>query len=75
MYLDSYTEAGVPAAYVLRMMTTNAAHLLGVEGERGAIRAGLAADIIPTPADPLADITALRRVAFVMKNGKVIRKP
>ena len=75
MYLDSYVEAGVPAAYVLRMMTTNAARLLGVENARGAIRAGLAADIIATPADPLADITALRRVAFVMKDGRVVRKP
>jgi imidazolonepropionase-like amidohydrolase len=75
MYLDSYTEAGVPAAYVLKMMTTNAARLLGVEGERGAVRAGLAADIIAVPGDPLADITALRRVAFVMKDGRVVRKP
>jgi imidazolonepropionase-like amidohydrolase len=57
------------------MMTTNAARLLGVENERGSIRAGLAADIIATPADPLEDIKALRRVAFVMKDGKVIRKP
>ncbi|HEV7889557.1 MAG TPA: amidohydrolase family protein [Pyrinomonadaceae bacterium] len=75
MFLDSYTEANIPAPYVLKMMTTNAARLLGVENERGSIRAGLAADIIATPADPLADITALRRVAFVMKEGKVIRKP
>jgi imidazolonepropionase-like amidohydrolase len=75
MFLDSYAEAGVPAPYVLKMMTTNAARLLGVEGERGALRAGLAADIIATPDDPLADITALRRVRFVMKDGKVIRKP
>jgi imidazolonepropionase-like amidohydrolase len=75
MFLDSYTEANIPAPYVLKMMTTNAARLLGVENERGSIRAGLAADIIATPADPLADITALRRVAFVMKDGKVVRKP
>jgi imidazolonepropionase-like amidohydrolase len=75
MFLDSYTEASIPAPYVLRMMTTNAARLLGVENERGAIRAGLAADIIATPADPLADITALRGVRFVMKDGKVIRRP
>jgi imidazolonepropionase-like amidohydrolase len=75
MFLDSYTEAGIPAPYVLRMMTTNAARLLGVDSERGAIRAGLAADIIATTGDPLADITALRRVAFVMKDGRVVRKP
>ena len=72
-YLDSYTEAGVPAPYILRMMTTNAARLLGVERERGAIRPGLYADIVATPGDPLADVTALRRVRFVMKEGKVIR--
>jgi imidazolonepropionase-like amidohydrolase len=65
----------VPAAYVLKMMTTNAARLIGVERERGAIRTGLAADIIATPSDPLADITALRGVRFVMKDGRVVRKP
>lgn len=73
MYLDSYTEAGIPAPYVLKMMTTNAARLLGVEGERGAVRAGLYADLVATPGDPLKDIIELRRVAFVMKEGKVIR--
>ncbi len=75
MFLDSYVEAGVPAPYVLKMMTTNAASLLGVDSQRGAIRAGLAADIIATPGDPLADIKALRRVAFVMKDGRVVRQP
>jgi imidazolonepropionase-like amidohydrolase len=73
MYLDSYTEANIPAPYVLRMMTTNAAHLLGVERERGRVMPGLYADIVATPGDPLADITALRRVAFVMKEGKVFK--
>ena len=75
MFLDSYIEAGIPAAYVLKMMTANASRLLGLENERGFLRPGLAADIIATPADPLADITALRRVSFVMKDGKVVRKP
>ena len=72
-YLDTYVEAGVPAPYVLRMLTTNAARLLGVESARGAIKPGLYADIVATPGDPLADITALRRIAFVMKEGKVYK--
>jgi imidazolonepropionase-like amidohydrolase len=72
-YLDTYAEAGIPAPYVLRMLTTNAARLLGVERERGAIKPGLHADIVATPGDPLADITALRRISFVMKEGKVVR--
>lgn len=75
MYLDSYTEAGVPAPYVLKMLTTNAARLLGVERERGTIQPGLYADIVATPGDPLKEITELRRIAFVMKEGKVIRRP
>ena len=54
-------------------MTTDAARLVGVEKQRGRLAAGLAADIIATPADPLADIYALRRVNFVMKEGKVFR--
>jgi imidazolonepropionase-like amidohydrolase len=36
-----------------------------------AIKAGLAADIIATPRNPLDDILALKSVSFVMKNGKV----
>jgi imidazolonepropionase-like amidohydrolase len=73
MYLDSYTEAGIPAPYVLRMLTTNAALLLGVERERGRIKPGLYADIVATPGDPLKEITELRRIAFVMKDGKVFK--
>jgi imidazolonepropionase-like amidohydrolase len=36
-------------------MTMNAARLLGVEKDRGALRVGMAADIIATPANPLQD--------------------
>jgi len=44
-----------------------------VDGERGAIRPGLAADIIATPGDPLDNIQTLKNVFFVMKDGAVIR--
>ncbi|HSC78147.1 MAG TPA: amidohydrolase family protein [Candidatus Acidoferrales bacterium] len=74
-YIDVWTAAGVPPAEILKAMTTNAAELLGIAGERGAIKAGQAADIIATPADPLADIQALRKVNFVMKDGAVIKRP
>jgi len=73
-YVDVYKEAGVPARDVLRMMATNAARLLGVEQRRGALRAGLAADIIATADYPLADPAALKKVVFVMKDGKIIRR-
>jgi imidazolonepropionase-like amidohydrolase len=48
--------------------------LLRIEKVRGAIAQGFAADIIATPANPLENIQALRRVMFVMKDGKVVRK-
>jgi imidazolonepropionase-like amidohydrolase len=72
-YVDSWVEAGVPAKDTLRAMTSNAARLLGVDAERGAIKPGLAADIIATPVNPLDDILAVRKVSFVMKNGNVFK--
>jgi imidazolonepropionase-like amidohydrolase len=73
-FLENYVRVGMRPAQILRMMTTDAARLVGVEKQRGAIRPGLAADIIATPADPLADAGALRQVNFVMKDGKVFRQ-
>ncbi len=75
MWIDSYVDAGLPPRAILRAMTSTAAHLLGVDGERGAIRPGLAADLIAVSGDPLSDIQVLKRVVFVMKNGQVIRSP
>jgi imidazolonepropionase-like amidohydrolase len=72
-YVDSWVEAGVPAKDTLRAMTINAARLLGVDGERGAIKPGLAADIIATPENPLDDIQAVRKVSFVMKDGSIFK--
>jgi imidazolonepropionase-like amidohydrolase len=56
------------------MMTTNAARLLGVDKQRGALRTGLAADIIATAENPLDDVAALKKVVFVMKDGKIVKR-
>jgi imidazolonepropionase-like amidohydrolase len=72
-YVDSWIEAGVPAKDTLQAMTINAARLLGVDLERGAIKPGLAADIIAMPENPLENIRAMRKVSFVMKNGSIFR--
>jgi imidazolonepropionase-like amidohydrolase len=74
-YLAVWRAAGVPNAEILKCMTTNDAELLRIQKERGAIAAGLFADIIAMPSSPLDDIESLRKVDFVMKNGAVVRKP
>jgi imidazolonepropionase-like amidohydrolase len=72
-HLDSWVEAGVPAKDTLKAMIPNAARLLGVDGERGSIRPGMAADIIATPENPLQNIQTLKNVFFVMKDGELVR--
>jgi imidazolonepropionase-like amidohydrolase len=71
-FLAIWRSAGIGPAEILRAMTSDAAELLRVN-QRGRIAPGLAADIVALPADPLGDLEALRKIDFVMKNGKVIR--
>jgi len=70
----SYVEYGMRTAEALRAGTVNAAALLRVE-DRGRLRAGLLADIVAVPGDPLADIRVVERVQFVMKGGMIHRAP
>jgi len=65
---------GVPPAEVLRATTVDAAALLDLLSEIGIVEAGKQADLIAVEGNPLADITALRRVSFVMRAGKVYRE-
>jgi len=67
--------AGLTPKDILRAMTVTSARALGVERERGSIRNQMAADIIATTGNPLDDVRALKRVEFVMKNGRVVRQP
>ena len=72
-YLKVWHSAGIPAAKILKCMTTNVAELLGIQDQRGAIVSGQFADIIATPENPLTNIEALQKVHFVLKEGSVIR--
>jgi imidazolonepropionase-like amidohydrolase len=72
-WIDSYIAAGFKPAELLASMTTVAARALGVEKQRGSIRPQMAADIIATTGNPLDDVAALKRVEFVMRNGKVVK--
>ena len=50
------------------------ARVMGWADQIGSIAKGKFADLVAVPGDPAADITALQRVRFVMKGGKVIRQ-
>jgi len=63
---------GMTPATAIVAATTNAAELLGVAKDVGALRPGMAADLIAVPSDPLKDITVLKTVQFVMKGGRVV---
>jgi len=74
-YLAVWRAAGIPPADILRAMTVDAAELLRINKDRGSIAVGLSADLVATPGNPLDDIENLRRIDFVMKDGKIVRRP
>jgi imidazolonepropionase-like amidohydrolase len=68
-------KAGLSPVEALRAATSVNAELLGLDGEIGRLAPRTAADIVAVPGDPTRDITAVTRVAFVMKGGVVVRRP
>ena len=66
-------EQGQPAMDAIVSATSRAAASMGLETEIGAVAPGMQADLIAVDGDPSQDITALRRVVFVMKGGRVVR--
>jgi imidazolonepropionase-like amidohydrolase len=70
--LIALVDRGMTPLGAIRAATTVAAELIDAE-DRGRLEAGLLADIIAVPGDPLADITLTEQVRFVMKGGQVYR--
>ncbi len=66
-------EFGMKPIEAIQASTIWAADLLGVAGKAGAVKQGHWADIIAVEGDPLADVSAMGKVRFVMKEGKVYR--
>ncbi len=65
---------GMTPAQAIRAATSSAADALNRTKDVGSIEAGKFADIIAVDADPLKDVTALEKVSFVMKGGKVYKQ-
>lgn len=66
---------GMTPVQAIRSATSVAAELMGTQNELGTIEAGKLADIVAVPGDPLADISAMEKVEFVMKGGVVYKRP
>jgi imidazolonepropionase-like amidohydrolase len=66
-------RAGMSPARAIQAATSVNAAVLGWQDRVGSIEKGKYADLIAVAGDPLADITELQRVKFVMKGGKIIR--
>jgi imidazolonepropionase-like amidohydrolase len=65
---------GLSPMQAIQAATVNAADLLGWSDRVGRIAPGLQADLIAVEGDPLQDITALERVRFVMKGGRIYKR-
>ncbi len=64
---------GMTPAQAIRAATTNAAELLGMQNDVGSIAPGKYADLVALKGDPIADITLLQKIDFVMKGGEVFK--
>lgn len=68
-----FVKWGMPPLQALRAATTVAAETIGWTRDVGMVEPGKFADLVAVAGDPLADITEMSRVTFVMKGGQVIR--
>lgn len=68
------TAAGMPPLAAIQAATTNAAALLHRSAELGSVAPGKLADLVAVPGNPLADISLMTKVDFVMKDGRIYKQ-
>jgi len=72
--LELMVEYGLSPVAALLSATSGNARLLELP-DRGAVEAGLLADLVAVRGDPTKSVGALREVVFVMKGGRIVRSP
>jgi len=73
--LEMMVAAGVTPAEATRIATSGNAAIFHVGDRLGRVKPGLFADLIAVDGDPTRDVAALRRVRFVMKDGRAYQRP
>ncbi len=73
--IETMVAWGMPIIDALRSATSIDARVLHMEDKIGRVKAGLLADLIAVGGDPTRDVSALRRVNLVMKNGVIYKQP
>ncbi|MFT5516903.1 MAG: imidazolonepropionase-like amidohydrolase, partial [Rhodothermales bacterium] len=73
-FIDSYLDAGISPADLLRILTVNGARLMGWDENKGTVSMGKHADLIAVSGNPLDDPHVLKTVSFVMKRGVVYKR-
>jgi imidazolonepropionase-like amidohydrolase len=66
-------RGGASPLEALQMATIASARILGLEAMIGAVEAGFAADMVVLESNPLEDVTATRRIALVVHDGRMRR--
>jgi imidazolonepropionase-like amidohydrolase len=72
--LELMVKFGMPAIDAVRSATSVSARVLHLGDKLGQVKPGLFADLIAVEGDPTTDISAVRRVKFVMKNGTIYKQ-
>src|ERR1700678_4834535 len=65
--------AGMPPMYTIQAATISAAQLLKHDKDLGTVAAGKIADVVAVPGNSIDDISIMKRVSFVMKDGVVYK--
>ena len=67
-------NAGMPALKAIQSATIESAKLLKIETSLGSIEPGKLADLVGVRGDPLADISLMKAISFVMKDGVIYKE-
>ena len=72
--LELMAAYGMPPLAALKSATSVNARVMKMETQIGRVQAGLLADLVAVAGDPARDMSATRKVSFVMKGGAIVRR-